>query len=127
MRGKIISHFSSVSAVFHTRLASFVPSLAPAWLPSVDFALPPALFCILGGLLCAAYFVSLLVQAEDFSNPDGLLDHVLLQRILWFTRLSLFQPGITLTCLYVLLGLACVGVWGIVLGYRVRLCAAVLF
>ena len=74
-----------------------------------------------------AYFVSLLLQVEDFSNPDGLLDHVLLQRILWFTRLSLFQPGITLACLYVLLGLAGVGAWGIVLGYRVRLCAGVLF
>jgi len=78
-------------------------------------------------LLCVAYFVSLLLQAEDFSNPDGLLDHVLIQRILWFTRLSLFQPGITLACLHILLGLACVGAWGIVLGYRVRLCAGVLF
>ena len=74
-------------------------------------------------LLCVAYFGTLLLQAEDFSNPDGLLDHVLFQRILWFTRLSLFQPGMTLACLYVLLGLACVGAWGIVLGYRVRLCA----
>ena len=97
------------------------------WLFSETYALPLDLFRILGGLLCVAYFVTLLLQARDFSNPDGLLDHVLLQHILWFTRLSLFQPGITLACLYVLLGLAGVGAWGIVLGYRVRLCAGVLF
>jgi hypothetical protein len=81
----------------------------------------------LGGLLCAVYFAALLLQAADFSNPDGLLDHALVQHIFWFTRLSLFQPGITLPYLYGLLGLACVGAWGIVLGYRVKLCAAVLF
>ena len=127
MRGKIISHFSSVSAIFPTRLTAYVRSRLRAWLLTETYALPLDLLRILGGLLCVAYFVSLLLQAEDFSNPDGLLDHVLLQRILWFTRLSLFQPGITLACLYVLLGLACVGAWGIVLGYRVRLCAAVLF
>ena len=109
------------------RMASYVRSRLRAWLLSETYALPLDLFRILGGLLCVAYFVSLLLQAEDFSNPDGLLDHVLLQRILWFTRLSLFQPGITLACLYVLLGLAGVGAWGIVLGYRVRLCAGVLF
>lgn len=74
-----------------------------------------------------AYFWALLLQVEEFSNPDGLLDHVLLQRIFWYTRLSLFHPGITLPVLYGLLGLAWLGAWGIVLGYRVRLCAGVLF
>ena len=127
MRGKIIPHFSLVSAVFHTRMISYVRNRLRVWLLSETYALPLDLFRILGGLLCVTYFGSLLLQAEDFSNPDGLLDHVLVQRILWFTRLSLFQPGITLACLYILLGLACVGAWGIVLGYRVRLCAGVLF
>ena len=88
---------------------SYVRNRLRAWLLSETYALPLDLFRILGGLLCVAYFVSLLLQAEDFSNPDGLLDHVLIQRVLWFTRLSLFQPGITLACLYSLLGLACVG------------------
>jgi hypothetical protein len=127
MRGQIIAHFSSISTVFHTRMVSYVRSRLRTWLLTETYALPLDLFRILGGLLCVAYFVSLLLQAEDFSNPDGLLDHVLIQRILWFTRLSLFQPGLTLPCLYVLLGLGSVGAWGIVLGYRVRLCAAVLF
>src|SRR5215470_20130867 len=115
MRSNIIPHFSSVSAVFHARLALCVRRRLRTWLLSETYALPLDLLRILGGLLCVAYFVSLLVQAEDFSNPDGLLDHVLLQRILWFTRLSLFQPGMTLPCLYALLGLASVGAWGIVL------------
>src|SRR5215470_99458 len=127
MRSNIIPHFSSVSAVFHMRLALYVRRRLRAWLLAETYALPLDLLRILGGLLCVTYFVALLLQAEDFSNPDGLLDHVLIQRILWFTRLSLFQPGITLAGLYILLGLACVGAWGIVLGYRVRLCAGVLF
>src|SRR2546425_6386334 len=109
MQGKIIAHFSSVSAIFHTRLASYVRRRLRTWLLAETYALPLDLFRILGGLLCVAYFVSLLLQAQDFSNPDGLLDHVLLQHILWFTRLSLFQPGITLACLYVLLGLPVLG------------------
>jgi hypothetical protein len=127
MRGKITSYFSLIPTVFHTRMTSYVRRRLRTWLLAETYALPLDLFRILGGLLCVAYFVSLLLQAEDFSNPDGLLDHVLIQRILWFTRLSLFQPGLTLPCLYVLLGLAGVGAWSIVLGYRVQLCAGVLF
>jgi hypothetical protein len=127
MQGKIRPRSSLLSAVFRARMASYLRRRLRAWLLSETYALPLDLFRILGGLLCVAYFVTLLLQARDFSNPDGLLDHVLLQHILWFTRLSLFQPGITLTCLYVLLGLACVGAWGIVFGCRVRLCASVLF
>src|SRR5262245_27991099 len=93
MRGRIIPHFSSILTVFHTSLGSYVRRRLRTWLLSETYALPLDIFRILGGLLCVAYFVSLLLQAADFSNPDGLLDHVLMQRILWFTRLSLFQPG----------------------------------
>src|SRR4029450_267156 len=90
MRGKIIPYFSSVSAVFPTGMASYVRSRLRAWLLAETYALPLDLFRILGGLLCVAYFVSLLLQAEDFSNPDGLLDHVLIPRVLWVTRRSMF-------------------------------------
>lgn len=127
MRGKIIPHFPLVSAVFHAHLVQYLRGRLRTWLLRETYALPLDLFRILGGLLCVAYFGTLLLQAEDFSNPDGLLDHVLLQRIFWFTRLSLFHPGLTLPYLYGILGLACVGAWGIVLGYRVRLCAGALF
>ncbi len=118
---------SLISAVFLTDLWQHCRSRICTWLLRDTYALPLDLLRILGGLLCVAYFGTLLLQAEDFSNPDGLLDHVLLQRIFWFTRLSLFHPGLTLPCLYGLLGLAGLGAWGIVLGYRVRLCAGVLF
>lgn len=127
MRGKIIPHFPLVSAVFHAHLVQYLRGRLRTWLLRETYAFPLDLFRILGGLLCVAYFCTLLLQAEDFSNPDGLLDHVLLQRIFWFTRLSLFHPGLTLPCFYGIFGLACLGAWGIVLGYRVRLCAGVLF
>lgn len=126
MRGTIIAHFSRLAAVFHAALLHAHRRLR-AWLLCDTYALPLDLFRILAGLLCVAYFGTLIVQAEDFSNPDGLLDHALLQQIFWFTRLSLFHPGLTLTALYACFGLAWVGAWSIVLGYRVRLCAAVLF
>src|SRR5215813_12942413 len=122
MQGKIIPHFSPVSTVLYTRTLAYLHSRLRTWLLRETYALPLDLFRMLGGLLCVAYFCTLLWQAEDFSNPDGLLDHVLLQHIFWFTRLSLFHPGLTLPCLYGIFGLACVGAWGIVLGYRVRLC-----
>ncbi len=118
---------SLISAVFLTDLWQHCRSRICTWLLRDTYALPLDLLRILGGLLCVAYFGTLLLQAEDFSNPDGLLDHVLLQRIFWFTRLSLFHPGLTLPCLYGLLGPSCLGAWGVVLGYRVRLCAGVLF
>ena len=127
MRDKIIPYFSLIAAVFPSDFWQHCRSRLRTWLLRDTYALPLDLFRILGGLLCAAYFCTLLLQAEDFSNPDGLLDHVLLQRIFWFTRLSLFHPGLTLPCLYGILGLAALGAWGIVLGYRVRLCAGILF
>jgi len=91
------------------------------------YALPLDLFRVLVGLLSFAYFLRLLVDIPDFSNPNGLLDHELLQQIFWFTRLSLFHPGIAIWSFYVVFGLAGAGAWGIVLGYRIKLCAGALF
>ena len=71
MRGKIIAHFSSISAVFHTRMRSYVRGRLQVWLLSETYALPLDLLRILGGLLCVTYFVALLLQAEDFSNQIG--------------------------------------------------------
>jgi hypothetical protein len=90
-------------------------------------ALPLDLFRILTGLLCCAYFASLLWQVPDFSSPHGLIEHALLQQIFWFTRLSLFHPGLGAGFFYGIFALACLGACGIVLGYRVKLCAGVLF
>ncbi len=91
------------------------------------YALPIDVFRILAGLVSFAYFLSLLQQVADFSSPDGLLDHDLVQRIYWFTRLSLFHPGLGSPFFYTVYSLACLGCWGIILGYRTKLCAGFLF
>ena len=91
-------------------------------------ALPIDVFRILVGLLSFAYFLSLLQQTADFSSPDGLLDHDLLYRMYWFTRLGLFHPGLASTWLfYTVFTLACLGCWGVILGYHPKLFAGVLF
>lgn len=97
------------------------------WLRRDTYALPIDVFRILAGLLGFAYFFSLLQQVADFSSPDGLLDHKLLQHIYWFTRLSLFHPGFGAGWFYAVFSLACLGCWGVILGYRTKLCAGVLF
>ncbi|HUI26727.1 MAG TPA: hypothetical protein VL403_11650 [Candidatus Kryptonia bacterium] len=91
------------------------------------YALPVDGFRVLVGLLSFAYFLSLLWQVSDFSSPNGLIDHVLLRRIFWFTKLSLFFPGMTDSFFYAVFTLGCLGSAAIVLGYRVKLCAAVLY
>jgi len=98
------------------------------WLRRDTDALPVDVFRILAGLLSFAYFLSLLQQVADFSSPDGLLDHDLLHRIYWFTRPGLFHPGFASPWLFkTVFSLACLGCWGVILGYRPKLCAGVLF
>ena len=99
-----------------------------AWLRRETDALPIDMFRILVGLLCFAYFLSLLQQVADFSSLDGLLDHARLQQMYWFTRLGLFHPAMARTWVfYTVFSLACLGCWGVILGYRPKLCAGVLF
>ncbi len=97
------------------------------WLRRDIDALPIDVFRMLAGLLSLAYFLSLLQQVADFSSPDGLLDHELLQHIYWFTRLGLFHPGVGAWFFYTIFSLACLGCWVVILGYRTKLCAGVLF
>ncbi|MCG8416927.1 MAG: HTTM domain-containing protein [Proteobacteria bacterium] len=97
------------------------------WLQRPVPALPLDLFRICVGLLSFLYFLNLLCELPDFSHPNGLLDHALIQDIYWITRLGLFHPGIESGVLYATLGLACLGAWGIIVGYRIKLCAALLF
>lgn len=91
------------------------------------WALPVDIFRVLAGVVGFAYFLTLLHQVSDFSSPDGLLDHELLQRIYGFTRLGLFHPGLGAWFFYAIYSLACLGCWGVILGYRTKLCAGFLF
>jgi len=99
----------------------------PRWMLRETYALPVDVFRILVGLLTFAYFISLFLQVPDFSSPDGLLDHVLLRRIFWFTRLSLFWAGLPAAFFYGVFALAALLSWCVVLGYRVKLAAAILY
>ena len=57
-------------------------------------ALPIDLYRIAVGILSSFYFVRLLREYSDFTSYSGLLDHELCQRVLWFTRLNLWQAGV---------------------------------
>ncbi len=90
-------------------------------------ALPLDIFRVLAGLVVFIYFVQTFFQAADFSGPDGLIDHELSQEIFWFTRLGLFHPGAGLIFFQMIFLFACLSCWGVILGYHVKLFAAVLY
>lgn len=110
-----------------TSLRARLPRRWPAWLLHDTYALPIDIFRVLVGVLALAYFSSLLIEVPDFSSPDGLLDHRLLQRVFSFTRLSLFQAGLGDAFFYAVFSLACVASTGIIVGYHPKRCAAVLY
>jgi hypothetical protein len=93
------------------------------------YALPVDLFRVLAGMLLFTYFVSLFRQVPDFSSRDGLIDHALLQKMFWYTRLSLFQAEMPLGdgFFYFVYALCAVGCLFIVAGWRVKAWAALLF
>lgn len=106
-----------------------VQPLAPfrAWLLRDTWAFPVDLFRVLVGVLAVGYFARLLLETPDFSSPSGLLDHAFLAEVLWFTRWSLFQPGLEAWVFYVAYGLGIAGAVAIILGERVKPWALVLF
>jgi hypothetical protein len=97
------------------------------WLTRPTDALPLDLFRVLIGVLAFIYFLKTLLEARDFSGPDGLIDHELSQRIFWFTRIGLFQPGLGLRSFQMIFLIACLCSWPLILGYRVKLFAALLY
>lgn len=90
-------------------------------------ALPLDLFRILIGLLSLAYFTRTLLEAPDYSNPRGLIDHDLVRTIFPFTAMGLFQPGMPLILFQSIFVLACLASMAVVAGWRVKLSAAVLY
>jgi hypothetical protein len=90
-------------------------------------ALPLDIFRVLVGLVVFVYFLQTLFEAKDFSGPDGLIDHELSQRIFWFTRIGFFHPGLSLRFFQAIFLTACLCCWPVILGYRVKLFAAILY
>lgn len=91
------------------------------------YALPVDLFRVLVGLLSLAYFIHLFLQADDFSGPDGLIDHALTRELFWYTRIGLFGPWMGVGAFRAVYLFAAVGACALVVGYRVRLAAGALF
>src|ERR1044071_8373552 len=89
-------------------------------------SMPLDLFRVLVGLVVFVYFLQTLFEAKDFSGPDGLIDHELSQRIFWFTRIGFFHPGPSLRFFEAIFLTACLCCWPVILGYRVKLFAAIL-
>ena len=90
-------------------------------------ALPLDIFRVLVGALVFAYFLRTFIEAGDFSGTDGLIDHALSRDIFWFTRLGLFQSGMSLAAFQTIFLIACLCSWALILGYRVKLFAALLY
>ncbi|HMG72069.1 MAG TPA: hypothetical protein VK582_01095 [Pyrinomonadaceae bacterium] len=88
-------------------------------------ALPLDIFRVLVGLLAFMYFLQTFLEARDFSGPDGLIDHELSQKIFWFTRIGLFHSGLSLQFFQTTFLIACLCCWAVILGYRVKIFAAI--
>ena len=91
------------------------------------FALPLDLFRVLFGILCVAYFLQLYREVPEFSAPDGLLDHALTREIFWYTRMSLFYPGISVEVLRAAFLAASLASLALAAGYYPRAAALFMF
>ncbi len=89
--------------------------------------MPIDIFRIVQGIIAFAYFLHLFYQADDFSSPYGFIDHELVQEIFWYTRISLFHPGLPLVFFKAVFILACMGSLALAAGYRPRVLAFFLF
>ena len=98
-----------------------------SWLVRPTAALPLDIFRIAVGLLTLAYFVRTLAETADISSPNGLIDHAFSSRVLWFTRIGLFQPGMSAAALQAIFAAACVLAVFVTIGFRVKLSAAALY
>jgi hypothetical protein len=97
------------------------------WLARPTDALPLDILRVLVGLVTFIYFLQTFLDVGSFSSPDGLIDHELSQSIFWFTRIGLFHPGLGLRFFQAIFLIACLCTWPLILGYRVKLFAAILY
>ncbi len=90
-------------------------------------ALPLDIARILIGGVLFVYFLNALRQSRDFSDPDGLIDHRLVARLLPPTRISLFQPGMPGAFFRAVHLCACAASLLVIAGHHPRTAAAFLF
>ena len=90
-------------------------------------ALPIDIFRVCVGLVMLAYFVRTLLEVNDFSGPNGLLDHELIVRMYWFTEIGLFRPWMGVEWFYAAFSLAIACCVPLILGYRVKFFSLILY
>lgn len=90
-------------------------------------AFPIDIFRVLVGLLSAVYFTHLAIQTGDISSPDGLIDHALTREIFWYTKMGLFQPGLSAGVFQLIFVCAAAASLLLAAGWRPKLMAAVMF
>lgn len=86
-------------------------------------AIPIDLYRTVVGIVALFYFGWLQSQWWAYSAPDGYLDHRLVRKIFWFTRVSLFQPGMGDGLRHLLFFSGWAACLGVLLGWRSRACA----
>jgi hypothetical protein len=91
------------------------------------YALPLDICRIVTGLVCLAYFGRELIEAPDFTDVNGLIDHALSNEVFPFTRIGLFHAGMSLLTFQTVFMLALLCAVGVIVGYRPKLSAAVLY
>ncbi len=90
-------------------------------------ALPLDIFRICVGLVVLAYFARTFLEVSNFSGPDGFLDHELIVEMYWFTEIGIFRHWMGVEWFYAAFGIAIVSCVPLILGYRVKLFAVVLY
>lgn len=90
-------------------------------------ALPLDMFRVVTGVLILVYFVRTFAETADFSGPDGLLDHRLILEMYWFTEIGIFRDWMSVEWFYAAFGVAIVCCLPLILGYRVKLFAFILY
>lgn len=91
------------------------------------WAVPVDALRVIVGLLSIGYFLQLAVEAGDISAPGGLVDHVLIRDVFWFTQLGLFQPWMGASAFAAAYGVAALAGMALALGVRPRLAAGFMF
>ena len=110
-----------------TRLRNLPPPHPLTHLTTPIHALPLDIARILIGGVLFVYFLNALRQSRDFSDPDGLIDHRLVARLLPPTRISLFQPGMPGVFFRAVHLCACAASLLVIAGHHPRAAAAFLF
>lgn len=90
-------------------------------------ALPLDIFRVCVGFILLAYFIRTFLEVADFSGPDGFLDHELILKMYWFTKIGLFRPWMSAEWFYAAYAIAIASCIPLILGYRVKLFAVVLY